>query len=115
MIRITRGNVASKRRKKYLKLAKGYRGSNSRLSTYASEQIVQSLNFAYVGRKLKKRMFKNIWIYRINSSLRLKKNNYSKFIGSLKKSNILLNKQMLSVMSFNNLDLFNFIENKYNT
>ena len=60
-------------------------------------------------------MFKNIWIYRINSSLRLKKNNYSKFIGSLKKSNILLNKQMLSVMSFNNLDLFNFIENKYNT
>ena len=114
MIRITRGNVASKRRKKYLKLAKGYRGSNSRLSTYASEQIVQSLNFAYVGRKLKKRIFKNIWIYRINSSLRLKKNNYSKFIGSLKKFNILLNKQMLSIISFNNLNLFNFIENKYN-
>jgi large subunit ribosomal protein L20 len=112
MIRISRGNVASKRRKKYLKLAKGYRGSNSRLSTYASEQVIQSFNFAYIGRKLKKRFFRNIWIYRINSSLRLQNNNYSTFIGSLKKINILLNKQMLSSIAFNDLNLFNFLENK---
>ena len=92
MIRISRGNVASKRRKKYLKLAKGYRGSNSRLSTYASEQVIQSFNFAYIGR--------------------LQNNNYSRFIGSLKKLNILLNKQMLSSIAFNNLNLFNFLENK---
>ena len=60
MIRITRGNVESKRRKKSLKLAKVYRGSNSRLSTYASELIVYSLNFAYVGRNIKTIMFKSI-------------------------------------------------------
>lgn len=112
MIRTTRGNVASKRRKKYLKLAKGYVGSNSRLSTYAGEQVVQSFNFAYKGRKLKKRIFRDIWIYRINSCLKLKENNYSKFMGSLKKLDILLNKKMLSLIAFNDIDLFNFIESK---
>ena len=54
MVRVKRGNVAAKRRKKYVNLAKGYVGSNSRLSTMAGEQVVQSLNFAYIGRKLKK-------------------------------------------------------------
>jgi len=112
MIRTTRGNVASKRRKKYLKLAKGYVGSNSRLSTYAGEQVVQSFNSAYKGRKLKKRTFRDIWIYRINSCLKLKENNYSKFIGSLKKLDILLNKKMLSLIAFNDISLFNFIESK---
>ncbi len=112
MIRVKRGNVASRRRKKYLKLAKGYTGSNSRLSTFAGEQVIQSLNFAYKSRKLKKRTFRKIWIYRINSALKLKKNTYSNFIGSLKKINILLNKKMLSLIVFNNLDLFNLIENK---
>jgi large subunit ribosomal protein L20 len=112
MIRTTRGNVASKRRKKYLKLAKGYVGSNSRLSTYAGEQVVQSFNFAYKGRKLKKRIFRDIWIYRINSCLKLKENNYSKFIGSLKRLDILLNKKMLSLIAFNDISLFNFIESK---
>jgi len=63
MVRVKRGNVAAKRRKKYLKLAKGYVGSNSRLSTMAGEQVVQSLNFAYIGRRLKKRNFRRIWIY----------------------------------------------------
>lgn len=57
MVRTTRGNVAAKRRKKYLHLAKGYVGSNSRLSTMATEQVVQSLNFAYIGRRLKKEIF----------------------------------------------------------
>jgi len=57
MVRIKRGNVAAKRRKKYLNLAKGYVGSNSRLSTMASEQVRQSLNFAYIGRRLKKEIF----------------------------------------------------------
>ena len=85
MIRITRGNIAVKRRKKYLKLAKGYTGSNSRLSTMAGEQIIQSLNFAYIGRRLKKRYYRQIWILRINALVRLKKNKYSNFIGSLKK------------------------------
>ena len=62
MVRVKRGNVAAKRRKKYLKLAKGYVGSNSRLSTMIGEQVVQSLNFAYIGRRLKKRNFRRIWM-----------------------------------------------------
>jgi large subunit ribosomal protein L20 len=78
----------------------------------AGEQIIQSFNFAYKGRKLKKRTFRNIWIYRINSVLKLKKNTYSNFIGSLKKINILLNKKMLSLIAFNNLGLFNCIESR---
>lgn len=60
MIRVVRGNIANKRRKIYLKKAKGYKGVNSKLSTFANEQIIQSLNSAYIGRKLKKRNFKNI-------------------------------------------------------
>ena len=109
MIRVKRGNVAANRRKKYLKLAKGYRGSHSNLSTMAQEQVVQSLNFAYKSRKLNKRNYKHIWKYRINSLLKLNNNNYSKFMGSLKKTNILLNKKMLSHIAFNNINLFNIL------
>ena len=58
MVRVKRGNIASKRRKKYLGLAKGFVGANSRLSTMAGEQVVQSFNFAYIGRRLKKRNFR---------------------------------------------------------
>lgn len=110
MVRVKRGNVAAKRRKKYLKLAKGYVGANSRLSTLASEQIVQSLNFAYIGRKLKKRQFRRIWIYRINAATRARKTSYSKFIGSLRKENILLDRKTLAFLAFNDLAVFNGIE-----
>ena len=113
MIRITRGNIAVKRRKKYLKLAKGYTGSNSRLSTMAGEQIIQSLNFAYIGRRLKKRYYRQIWILRINALVRLKKNKYSNFIGSLKKNNILLDRKILSFLAFNDISSFYFLENQY--
>ena len=110
MVRVKRGNVAAKRRKKYLKLAKGYVGSNSRLSTMAGEQVVQSLNFAYIGRKLKKRNFRRIWIYRINAATRARQNTYSNFIGSLKKLNIFLDRKVLSILAFNDLPAFNLIE-----
>jgi large subunit ribosomal protein L20 len=112
MVRVKRGNVAAKRRKKYLKLAKGYVGSNSRLSTMAGEQVVQSLNFAYIGRKLKKRNFRRIWIYRINAAARARKNIYSKFIGSLRNINILLDRKTLAYLAFNDLSAFNVIERK---
>ena len=79
MVRTRRGNVAAKRRKKNLKLAKGFVGSQSKLATLAGEQVVQSLNFAYVGRRLKKRNFRRIWIYRINAASRARKNIYSQF------------------------------------
>ena len=110
MVRITRGNTAAKRRKKYLKLAKGYVGSNSRLSTMASEQVVQSFNFAYIGRRLKKRNFRRIWIYRINAAIRARKNIYSVFIGCLRNLNIFLDRKMLAFLAFTDLAVFNVIE-----
>jgi large subunit ribosomal protein L20 len=110
MVRVKRGNVASKRRKKYLKLAKGYVGANSRLSTFAGEQVVQSLNFAYIGRKLKKRSFRRIWIYRINAATRARRNIYSKFIGSLRKINVFLDRKVLAFLAFTDLSTFNVIE-----
>lgn len=110
MVRVKRGNVAAVRRKKYLKLAKGYVGSNSRLSTMASEQVVQSFQFAYIGRRLKKRNFRRIWIYRINAATRARKNLYSKFIGSIRDLNIFLNRKMLALLAFNDLESFNVIE-----
>jgi large subunit ribosomal protein L20 len=114
MVRVKRGNVAAKRRKKYLKLAKGYVGANSRLSTFAGEQVVQSLNFAYVGRKLKKRNFRRIWIYRINAATRAKNNIYSKFIGSLRKLDIFLDRKVLAFLAFTDLSTFNVIERESN-
>jgi large subunit ribosomal protein L20 len=110
MVRVTRGNVAAKRRKKYLTLAKGYVGSNSRLSTMAGEQVVQSLNFAYIGRKLKKRNFRRIWIYRINAASRARQNIYSKFIGSLRNIDIFLDRKILAFLAFTDISAFNVIE-----
>lgn len=110
MVRVKRGNIAAKRRKKYLTLAKGYVGSNSRLSTMAGEQVVQSLNFAYIGRKLKKRNFRRIWIYRINAASRARKNSYSLLIGSLRKQNIFLDRKMLAYLAFNDLASFNLLQ-----
>ena len=110
MVRTTRGNVAAKRRKKYLRLAKGYVGSNSRLSTMVSEQVVQSLQFAYIGRRLKKRNFRRIWIYRINVAARARKNIYSLFVGCLRNLDILLDRKSLAFLAFSDLSTFNFIE-----
>jgi large subunit ribosomal protein L20 len=110
MVRVKRGNVAAKRRKKYLNLAKGYVGSNSRLSTMAGEQVIQSLNFAYIGRRLKKRNFRRIWIYRINAATRARNNIYSKFIGCLRNLDIFLDRKMLSFLAFTDLSAFNLIE-----
>ena len=110
MVRVTRGNVAAKRRKKYLTLAKGYVGSNSRLSTMAGEQVVQSLNFAYIGRRLKKRNFRRIWIYRINAASRARQNIYSKLIGSLRNIDIFLDRKILAFLAFTDISAFNVIE-----
>ena len=91
MVRVKRGNIAAKRRKKYLKLAKGYVGSNSRLSTMVGEQVVQGLNFAYIG-------------------IRMRQNIYSNFIGCLRKMNIFLNRKILSFLAFHDLPTFNTLE-----
>ena len=88
MVRIKRGNVARKRRKKILQLAKGYRGAHSRLFRVANQQVMKALRYSYVGRKQKKRVFRRLWITRINTMSRMNNISYSKLIHNFKKSNI---------------------------
>ncbi|CAM9092562.1 unnamed protein product [Discosporangium mesarthrocarpum] len=99
MVRVKRGNVARKRRKKILKLAKGFRGAHSSLFRIANQQVIKSLLYAYVGRKEKKRKFRQLWITRINASVRKYDTNYSRFISKLKRSKIILNRKMLSQLA----------------
>ena len=96
MVRVKRGNVARKRRKKILSLARGYRGAHSTLFRVANQQVMKALKYSYIGRKQKKRIFRRIWINRINAASRLNGIPYSKLIHKFKKSNIDLNRKMLS-------------------
>ena len=96
MVRVKRGNVARKRRKKILSLASGYRGAHSVLFRVANQQVMKALRYSYIGRKQKKRIFRRIWISRINAASRLNGLSYSQLIHRLKKSNIDINRKMLS-------------------
>ena len=96
MVRIKRGNVARKRRKKILVMANGYRGAHSVLFRVANQQVMKALRYSYVGRKQKKRIFRRIWINRINAASRLNGITYSQLINKFKKSKIDLNRKMLS-------------------
>ena len=96
MVRVKRGNIARKRRKKILSLASGYRGSHSVLFRIANQQVMKALRYSYKSRKQKKRIFRKIWISRINSASRLNDISYSQLIHKFKKSNIDLNRKMLS-------------------
>jgi len=96
MVRVKRGNVAKKRRKKILSLASGYRGAHSVLFRVANQQVMKALRYSYIGRKQKKRIFRQIWINRINAASRLNGISYSKLIHKFKKSNIDINRKMLS-------------------
>nr|YP_009051096.1 ribosomal protein L20 [Galdieria sulphuraria]AIG92539.1 ribosomal protein L20 [Galdieria sulphuraria] len=99
MTRVKRGNVAIKRRKKILRLAKGYRGSHSKLFRIANQQVMKALKYAYTGRKLKKRNFRSLWIIRINAALRQKNLKYNNFIAMLKRQNIALNRKVISQLA----------------
>lgn len=107
MVRVKRGNVARKRRNKILQLAKGYRGAHSRLFRVANQQIMKALRYSFVGRKQKKRTFRKIWITRINAASKLNGLSYSKLIHNLKKSNIDLNRKMLSQIAILDTQTFN--------
>lgn len=96
MVRIKRGNVARKRRKKILAIASGYKGAHSALFRVANQQVMKALRYAYVGRKQKKRVFRRIWISRINAASRLNGISYSQLINKFKTSKIDLNRKMLS-------------------
>ena len=95
-MRIKRSVNALKKRRKILKLAKGYRGSKSTLYRVAREQVMKSGQYAYVGRKLKKRDFRRLWIARINAAVRANGMTYSRFIAGLNSAGIELNRKMLS-------------------
>nr|YP_009314747.1 Ribosomal protein L20 [Neoizziella asiatica]SCW23202.1 Ribosomal protein L20 [Neoizziella asiatica] len=99
MTRVKRGNVARKRRKRILKLAKGYRGAHSGLFRTSKQQVMKALRYSYVGRKNRKREFRRLWICRINAATRASRLNYSTFVYQLKKANIGLNRKMLAQMA----------------
>ena len=99
-MRITRGNIARKRRKKILKLAKGFRGAHSSLFRTAKQQVYKSLKYAYIGRKNKKRNYRRLWIVRINAGLLNYGIKYSLFISLLKQAKISLNRKILSQLIF---------------
>jgi large subunit ribosomal protein L20 len=106
MPRAKRGNKRTERRKKILKLAKGYRGTKSKLFRQASESVDRALNFAYTGRKLKKRDFRSLWIVRIGAAARLNDMNYSQFMHGLKVAGIELDRKVLADLAANSPDAF---------
>src|SRR5450432_2172869 len=106
MPRVKRGNKRLERRKKILKLAKGYRGTKSKLYRSAKESVERGLNFAYTGRKLKKRDFRSLWIVRIGAAARLNGVNYSQFMHGLKVAGIELDRKVLADLAVHQPDAF---------
>ena len=105
-MRIKRGVNAVKKRRKILKSAKGYFGAKSKLYRVARQAVMKSQNYAYVGRKQKKRDFRSLWITRINAAARLNGLNYSKFMSGLKKNGIDLNRKVLADLAVNDPSAF---------
>src|SRR5919199_2333103 len=106
MPRAKRGNKRLERRKKILKLAKGYRGTKSKLYRSAKESVERGLNFAYTGRKLKKRDFRSLWIVRIGAAARLNGLNYSQFMHGLKAAGIELDRKVLADLAVHQPESF---------
>ena len=100
-MRIKRGVNAVKKRRKIMKLAKGYFGAKSKLYRVARQAVMKSLSYAYVGRKHKKRDFRKLWIARINAACRMNGMSYSTFMHGLKLAGINLNRKVLADMAIN--------------
>lgn len=101
MARVKKSVNAKKKHKKILKLAKGYYGAKSKQYRTANQAVMKSLSYAYVGRKLRKREFRRLWITRINAAARINGMSYSKFINGLKTAGIEINRKMLADMAIN--------------
>ena len=111
MARVKRAVNAKKNHKKVLKLAKGYYAGKSKLFRTANETVIRALRNAYVGRKLKKRDFRKLWIARINAACRMNGMSYSKFMNGIKKAGIEINRKMLSEIAINDPKAFaNLVE-----
>ena len=106
MARIKAAVSAHKKRRKIMKLAKGYYGSKSKQYRAAKEQVMRSLRYAYIGRKLRKRDFRSLWITRINAAARMSGLSYSRFMSGLKKAGIDLNRKVLADLAVNDAAAF---------
>ena len=106
MARVKGAMMTRKRRNKILKLAKGYWGAKSKHYKMANEQVMKSLQYAYVGRRLKKRDFRQLWIARINAACKMNGMNYSTFMHGLKLANIEINRKMLAELAVNDKAAF---------
>lgn len=105
-MRIKMAVNAHKKRRKVLKLAKGYWGARSKQYRVANQAVMKSLLYAYKGRKLRKRDFRSLWITRINAAARINGMSYSKLINGLKKAGIEVNRKMLADLAVNDMPAF---------
>lgn len=106
MARVKGAMMARKRRNKILKAAKGYWGAKSKHFKMAKEAVMKSGNYAFVGRKLKKRDFRALWITRISAQAKVNGINYSRFMNGLKKAGVDLNRKMLAELAVNDKEAF---------
>ena len=106
MARVKGAMMTRKRRNKILKMAKGYWGARSKHFRVANEAVMKSLTYAYVGRKLKKRDFRSLWITRISAACKMNGMNYSSFMHGLKVAGIEINRKMLSELAVNDAAAF---------
>lgn len=106
MARVKRAVNAHKKRRKVLKLAKGYYGAKSKQYRTAKEAVMKSQKYAYIGRRLKKRDFRKLWIARINAAARINGISYSRMMDGLKKSGIEINRKILADMAINDAEGF---------
>ncbi len=111
MPRVKRGNVAKKRRKKILKLAKGYYGAKSKLYRMANQQVMRSMQYAYRDRKQRKRDFRKLWITRINAAARENGMSYSQLMNGLKKAGVEVNRKMLADLAVRDREGFSRLVN----
>lgn len=105
-MRVKRGKAAHKRHKKYMKMAKGYRGGRSKLYRTARETVERALVYAYRDRKVRKREFRKLWIMRINAAAREHGLSYSRFMNGLSKAGVELNRKVLADMAVHEKDAF---------
>ena len=112
MARVKRAVNALKKRRKVFRLSKGYFGAKSKLFKMAKQQVMKSGNYAFIGRKQKKRDFRSLWITRISAQCKVNDMNYSKFMYGLKKAGIDLNRKMLAEMAVSDKEAFRALTEK---
>ena len=112
MARVKSGLITKKKHRKILKMAKGYFCGKSIRYIAAKQQVMKSLTYSYVGRRLKRRDFRKLWIARINAAARMNGISYSKFMNGLKKANITLNRKMLAEIAVSDEQAFKALVEK---